>query len=92
MTSNQQQRSMLTDNTLILSSQGKAGSTHPHHLLDEVATVEVEAESDAEGQGRVSIGGETGGDQGPGSAVVAVLAVHRTTENGISPPLKTLLR
>ena len=47
----------MTDNTLILSSQGKAGSTHLHHLLDEVATVEVGAESDTGGQGRVSIGG-----------------------------------
>ena len=82
----------MTDNTLILSSQGKAGSTHLHHLLDEVATVEVGAESDTEGQGRVSIGGETKGGPGPGSAVVAVLAVHHTSENGISPPLKTLLR
>ena len=39
----------------------------------------------------MSIEGGTGGNLGPGSAVVAVLAVHHTSESGINPLIKILL-
>ena len=81
----------MIDNGLILTPQGEVGSTHPRHLLDEAAAVEVGVESDIAGRGLVSIEGGTGGDLGPGSAVVAVLAVHHTSESGINPHIKTLL-